>query len=263
MVKIDALVDLFFKDLPWEQRVEKIAECGYHYIETWGGGDAAQLQALATGGKNCGVELVSIVMNFATANDIAPIRRENLKNFIEQMDRYSDNALAAGCRQGIVTAGQSVGGRNYQEQRTALIIALREAGELMAKKGFQLNLEMLNTEVDHPGYFLSSPQDGVAIVKEVGLNNVKVLYDIYHMGIMTGNLAVFIEQNIEWIGHFHSAGIPGRHELFNGETNYPFLLKKIEEAGYQGCFGLEYMPLLPCPETLVKTLEYLYPNCKK
>lgn len=263
MVKIDVLVDLFFKDLNWEQRVVKIAECGYKYIETWGGGDAAQLQALAACGKNCGVELVSIVMNGATANDIAPIRQENLQKFIERIDRYSDNALAVGCRQGIVTAGQSVGGRNYQEQRAALIHALYEAGIMMAKKGFQLNLEMLNTEVDHPGYFLDNPMDGVAIVKEVKLNNVKTLYDIYHMGIMTGNLTVFIEQNIEWIGHFHSAGIPGRHELFNGETNYPFLLEKIKNTGYYGYLGLEYMPLYPCPETLVKTMEYLSGNCNK
>ncbi len=263
MIKIDALVDLFFEDFPWEQRVEKIAECGYRYIETWGGGDTAQLQSLAAGGKNCGVELVSIVMNFATQGDVAPIGRENLARFIEQMDRYSDNALAAGCKQGIVTSGQSIGGRNYQEQRAALVHAMREAGTLMAKKGFRLNLEMLNTEVDHSGYFLNSPQEGVAIVKEIGLDNVKALYDIYHMGIMTGNLTVFIEQNIEWIGHFHSAGIPGRHELFNGETNYPFILDRIEKAGYKGYLGLEYMPLLPCPETLVKTLEYLSGNCKK
>lgn len=256
MVKIDVLVDLFFKDLTWEQRVVKIAECGYRYIETWGGGDANQLQALAAGGKHCGVELVSIVMNFATKDDVAPIRKENLQRFVEQMDCYSDNALAAGCKQGIVTAGQSVGGRTYQEQRAALILALHEAGELLAKKGFQLNLEMLNTEVNHPGYFLESPLDGVAIVKEVGLPNVKILYDIYHMGIATGNLTEFIKNNIDWIRHFHCAGIPGRHEPFNGETNYPFLLDAIEKSGYKGYFGLEYMPLLESGESLQKTLNY-------
>ena len=257
MIKIDALIDLFFKELPFEQRVEKIAKCGCKYIETWGGGDAELLKKIGDAGKQCGVELVSIVMNFANKDDVAPIRKESLQNFVEQMDRYSDNALAAGCRQGIVTAGQSVGGRNYQEQRIALINALHEAGEKVAKKGFRLNLEVLNTEVNHPGYFLAYPQEGIAIVKEIGLDNVRMLYDVYHMGIMTGNLTVFIEENIEWIGHFHSAGIPGRHELFNGETNYPFILERIEKAGYKGYFGLEYMPLLPCPETLVKTMEYL------
>jgi hydroxypyruvate isomerase len=72
---------------------------------------------------------------------------------------------------------------------------------------------------------------------------------------MGGNLTVFIENNIEWIGHFHSAGIPGRHELFNGETNYPFIAEKIENTGYDAYFGLEYIPLLESVETLTKTLD--------
>ncbi|MCK5843537.1 MAG: TIM barrel protein [Victivallales bacterium] len=255
MLKIDALVDLFFTEDELAARVAKIADCGYNYIETWKGGDATELKVMADAGKNCGVDLVSIVMNFATDAAVAPINPDNKKAFVERMDEYSDNALAAGCMQGIVTTGQSLGGKNYQEQRAALVNALREAGELVAKKNFKLNLEMLNTEVDHSGYFLDTASDGVAIVKEVALDNVKVLYDVYHMGIMGGNLTVFIENNIEWIGHFHSAGIPGRHELFNGETNYPFITEKIEKAGYDAYFGLEYMPLLESKETLTKTME--------
>ena len=257
MAKIDVLIDLFFTDLPLGRRVEQIATCGYRAIETWGGGDAAALKEMAVAGKSAGVELVSIVMNFATQDEVAPIRKENLQRFLDQMDRYSDHALAAGCHQGIVTTGQSVLGRNYQEQRAALVQAVRAAGERAAAKGFRLNLEVLNTEVDHPGYFLGSPQEGVAIVKEVGLDNVRMLYDIYHMGIMTGNLTSFITQNIQWIGHFHAAGIPGRHELFQGETNYPFILRQIDEVGYAGHVGLEYFPQLPCPETLIQTKAYL------
>ncbi len=257
MLKVDALIDLFFTEDDLGTQVEKIAACGYNYIETWKGGDAAELKTMADAGKNCGVELVSIVMNFATEDKVAPIDKDNRTAFLAQMDRYSDNALAAGCSQGIVTTGQSIEGKNYQEQRASLVDAMREAGELVASKGFNLNLEMLNTEVDHPGYFLDSATEGVSIVKEVGLENVRALYDIYHMGIMGGNLISFIENNIKWIGHFHSAGIPGRHELFNGETNYPFIVKAIQEAGYDRYFGLEYFPELESEETLRKTLEYL------
>lgn len=257
MLKVDVLFDVFWEDLALEKRIPKIAECGYRYMETWLGGDAGQLKTIGRIGKDNNVELVSIVMNFSTDDAVAPIRRDCLDAFLARIDEYSDNALAAGCRQGIVTAGQSVGGKNYQEQRAALVDAMRKAGTLAAAKGFRLNLEMLNTEVDHAGYFLSSPQDGVAIVKEVGLDNVKTLYDIYHMGIMTGNQTVFIRENIDWIGHFHSAGIPGRHELYNGETNYPFILDAIEKSGYRGYFGLEYLPLLESSESLRKTLDYL------
>lgn len=260
MIKINALVDLFFKELPLEKRVAEIAKTGCRYIETWKGKDAGELKKLHDAGRECEVALISIVMNFANEEKVAPIRAENLGRFMDQIDRYADNALAAGCRQGIVTAGQAVAGRTPADQRRALVAALRAAGERVASRGFKLNLEPLNTAVDHAGYFLDDPREGLAIVREVGLPNVRMLYDVYHMTIMTGNQTVFLEQNIEWIGHFHAAGVPGRHEPFEGETNYPFLLRRINAAGYDGFMGLEYMPALPCPETLVKTLEYLKLN---
>ena len=257
MLKIDALIDLFFKELPWDQRVAKIAECGYRYIETWQGGDAAVLKQMGDAGKSCGVELVSIVLNSPGDPKTAPVATENRQRFVDQIERYADHALAAGCHQGIVTTGPSVSGRSYSEQKRALVDTVRAAGERVASKGFRLNIEPLNTEVDHPGYFLSSREDSVSIVKEVALDNVRLLYDIYHMDIMFGNQTVFIEANIDSIGHFHAAGIPGRHELFEGETNYPFLAQRIARTAYKGYFGLEYMPLLESRESLTKTLAHL------
>jgi len=94
-------------------------------------------------------------------------------------------------------------------------------------------------------------------VREVGLSNVRMLYDIYHMQIMHGNQTDFITRNISWIGHFHMAGVPGRHEIFSGETDYNFVIGKAVAAGYSGHFGLEYMPALASAESLRKTAEYL------
>ncbi len=256
-LKINALIDLFFKELPLEKRVPEIAKAGYAFIETWKGGNAEELKKIHDAGKGCGVSLISIVMNFAVENEVAPIRKENLERFLERIDRYADNALAAGCRQGIVTAGQTLPERSQEEQSQALMDALRKAGEKTAKRGFQLNLEPLNTHVDHRGYFLDDPQAAVEILQTINLPNVKMLYDIYHMAIMTGNQTVFLEKNVEWIGHIHVAGVPGRHEPFNGETNYPFMLQRLQAAGYQGFIGLEYKPTLPSFESLTKTKAYL------
>ena len=256
MAKIDVLIELFFTDLPWEKRVAEIAACGYAAVETWGGKDPAMLQAIASAGRDHSVELVSVVLNFSGEDDVAPVRPENRERFLERIDRFTDHALGAGCRQGIVTTGQIAPG-GYQAQRAALVEALRAAGERAGAKEFGLNLEPLNTEVDHAGYFLDRREDAVAIVKEVGLPNVKVLYDIYHMAIMAGNQAAFLEHNLPWIGHFHVAGIPGRHEPFDGETNYPFLLAKIAAGGYDGYLGLEYKPLLSSKESLTQTRKYL------
>jgi hydroxypyruvate isomerase len=257
MLKVDVLFDVFWNEISPEERIPKIAECGYRYVETWLGGDAEQLKSIGNACKDNDINLVSIVMNFATDDTVAPVRANCLDAFLAKIDKYSDNALAAGCNAGIVTTGNLVEGMSLDEHKKNMTEALRQAGELAAEKGFNLNLEPLNTLVDHAGYYLDSREDAVEIVKEVALENVKILYDIYHMEIMTGNQIDFITKNIDCIGHFHSAGVPGRHELFSGETNYPFIMKKIEEAGYDKYFGLEYMPELESGESLRKTMEYL------
>lgn len=257
------LIDLFFRDLPMEERIEKIASCGYSSVETWGGGDAAGLSKIAEAGAEHGISLVSVVINSPNDDDAAPVRKENSKKFLERVDRYSDNALAAGCGAGIVTSGNLVEGIASAELNRNLTDCLRKAGELARGKGFNLNLEPLNTIVDHAGQYLDSREKAVGIVREVNLPAVKMLYDIYHMEIMSGNQVEFIRENIDAIGHFHSAGVPGRHELFSGETNYPFVLEKIAESGYKKYFGLEYVPLLEDAESLTKTLQYLSEKSSK
>ncbi len=252
MLKVAPLIDLFFPKQPWDTRAAQIAGCGFSFVETWQGKNPAELQQMSTNG----IQLISIVMNFGGEADVAPIRKENLPAFLERIDKMADNALSAGCKQGIVTTGQQVGGRGYQTQRAALVEALAQAGERVKARGFSLNLEPLNTEVDHAGYFLSDPADAVAVCKETGCSNVKVLFDVYHMAIMRGNLTEFLRNNIRWIGHFHTAAVPGRHEPMNGETNYPFLLSEIEKLGYDGYIGLEYMPLLESRESLLQTKKY-------
>ncbi|MCA1810307.1 MAG: TIM barrel protein, partial [Lentisphaerae bacterium] len=214
MSKLDVLIDMFFKELPWEKRVKEIARAGYQYIETWQGQDAAVLKTMQAAGRDCGVDLVSIVINSAKEDQVAPIRAENLARFLEQVDRCADNALAAGCRQGIVTTGQAVPGRSAADQRQALVAALQAAADKISGRGFRINLEPLNTVVDHVGYLLDDPLEGLAIVREVARPDVRLLYDVYHMTIMRGNQTVLIEEQLDLIGHFHAAGTPGRHEPF-------------------------------------------------
>ena len=136
--------------------------------------------------------------------------------------------------------------------------ALAEAAGIAAEADFTLLLEPLNTLVDHPGYYLDSSAEALAIVRAIGSPHLKILFDIYHMQIMEGNLLATIEKNIAWIGHFHAAGVPGRGELFDCELNYPHILARIEASGYHGAFGLEYFPALSDHnQSLRDTLAYL------
>jgi hydroxypyruvate isomerase len=103
-------------------------------------------------------------------------------------------------------------------------------------------LEPLNTHVDHAGYYLDSSVEGAELVRAINSPHLRLLYDVYHMQIMEGNVIANIEKNLDLIGHFHSAGVPGRGELFMGELNYPQILQRIAARGYKGRFGLEYFP---------------------
>ena len=79
---------------------------------------------------------------------------------------------------------------------------------------------------------------------------LKVLSAVYHMQIMQGNIIARVEEHMDVIGHFHAAGVPGRHELDDGELNYPEIMRRIDQLGYQGMFGLEYRPALAPDESL-------------
>ena len=120
-----------------------------------------------------------------------------------------------------------------------------------------VNLEALNSLVDHKGYYLDSSAVGFEIVKCVGCDNIKLLYDIYHMQIMEGNIIENITRNIDLIGHIHAAGVPGRHEPHLGENDYRFILKAVEKAGYKGFFGLEYFPSYDSRQSLADVKKYL------
>jgi len=149
-----------------------------------------------------------------------------------------------------------VPGVSKEAQLSNMLGILEEASQIAAKEDMVLLLEPLNSLVDHPGYFLASSRTGFDIVKKVDSPNLKLLYDIYHMQIMEGNILDTIRENIDLIGHFHAAGVPGRHELDKGELNYPFIVRKIDELGYRGYFGLEYFPALD-PETSLKGMKKL------
>jgi len=116
-----------------------------------------------------------------------------------------------------------------------------------------LVIEPLNVLVDHPGYYLTTSAEGFEILDEVDSPNVKLLYDIYHQQVTEGNLIATITSHIAQIAHFHVADVPGRHEPGTGEINWVNVLRAIDEAGYAGYVGLEYMPT----GATVESLEYI------
>lgn len=111
------------------------------------------------------------------------------------------------------------------------------------KKGVTLCIEILNSRVNHPGYQGDHVDYCVEIMKKVGSPRLKLLFDIYHAQIMDGDIIRRIRQHKDYIGHYHTAGNPGRHELGEDqELNYPAIMRAIADTGFDGYVGQEFIP---------------------
>lgn len=109
--------------------------------------------------------------------------------------------------------------------------------------GVILHMELLNSKVDHSDYMCDNSIWGVELCKRLGSNNFKLLYDIYHMQIMEGDIIHTIRENHKYYGHYHTAGVPGRNELDEKqELFYPPIMKAIKETGFQGYVAQEFIP---------------------
>lgn len=120
---------------------------------------------------------------------------------------------------------------------------LRLVAGAAEEAGVTLVLELLNSKVDHKDYQCDNTAWGVEVCRMVDSPNVRLLYDIYHMQIMEGNIIQNIRDSHQYFGHYHTAGVPGRHELDETqEINYPPIIRTIIDTGYTGFIGHEFVP---------------------
>jgi hydroxypyruvate isomerase len=138
------------------------------------------------------------------------------------------------------------GNRRGIDDRTGLnncAAALKEIAPVAEKAGVTLHVELLNSKVNHKDYMCDHSAWGIELVKRVGSNNVKLLYDIYHMQIMEGDVIRTIEESHAYFGHYHTGGNPGRHELDETqELNYKAIARAIADAGFTGYVAHEFVP---------------------
>ncbi len=134
-------------------------------------------------------------------------------------------------------------------------LILKEAVKIAEDNGVTLCMEMLNSKVNHPGYMCDNYPWAFELCRRVDSPRFKLLFDIYHMQIMEGDLIATIKKNIQYIGHFHTAGVPGRHELDeNQEIYYPAVMRAIVESGYEGYVAHEYTPVRDAIPSLVQAV---------
>jgi hydroxypyruvate isomerase len=172
----------------------------------------------------------------------------NHATLIKEIEATIPLAKRAGVTNVITMFGNRKAGIDEQQAIDHCVEGLSKIAPYAAENGITLCVELLNSKVDHHGYQGDSTRFGVAVAKGVGSPSVKLLYDIYHMQIMEGDVIRTIRDNIQWIGHFHTGGVPSRHDIDGTqELNYRAIATAIADLNYQGFIAHEFMPSRPDP----------------
>jgi len=235
-----------------DELFKTVAEIGYAAIELWGrGDDFEEVVGLA---RKHGLAVASMCGHAALADGLN--KRSNHDRIEDELRTSIDLAAEHGIPGLICFSGNRQPHVSEMEAIEACADGLRRVAPYAEEKGINLNMELLNSKVDHAGYQCDHTAWGVAVCERVGSPRVRLLYDIYHMQIMEGDLIRTIRENIGWIGHFHTAGNPGRHDMDDTqELNYAGICRAIADTGYDLYVGHEFSPTGDPIEALRQTFE--------
>ena len=254
-LRYSVCIDAVFRssDRSFVQAMHEVAALGYDAFEFWSWQDK-DLGEIRRASRDTGLQTAAFCTVMRNPGD-----RTQQEAYLEGVKQSVEAAQSLDCLALIMQAGweyeTAAKGIARQEHRRVLTETLCRAGELAAAGGVTLLLEPLNLRVDHPGYHLWSSEDAFDLLDKVGNPHVKLLFDIYHQQVTEGDLTSHILPNIDKIGHFHAAAVPGRGEPTDGEINYRYLFRRIAESGYGGFVGLEYMTQDEPSESLRRVWE--------
>ncbi len=182
-------------------------------------------------------------------------RRENHAECLDAVRRAIEAAAEAGFPNVITFPGNREG-MGDDEGAKNCVEGLKQVAGLAEKKKVTICIELLNSKVNHKDYMADHTAWGVEVCKAVGSERVKLLYDIYHMQVQEGDIIATIRKYKEFIGHYHTAGVPGRHEIDeNQELNYPAIMRAIVETGFAGYVAHEYGPTRDPVESLKQAIR--------
>jgi hydroxypyruvate isomerase len=236
MPALSVCVEMVFKPLPFVERLEAVAKAGYPAFEFWGWQDK-DMASIHEAKDRLGLKLAAFGVRGGTLLDPG-----NHAAFVDALGQAAEWARTLDCPNLIVTTGNTLPDVPRERQLDDLRRGLEAVAKGAQAGGVTAVVEPLNSKVDHKGYFLDHGPEAFRLVDEIGNPHLRVLYDIYHMQIMDGDIIATIEANLDKIGHFHVADVPGRHEPGTGELNYANVFRRIDATGYRGYVGLEYRP---------------------
>jgi len=246
-----------FNDLPFEQRLEKVAEAGYKNVELvgeYGKWSDAEFESANAARKRLGIRFDATAGLKHGIGD--PASRDA---FLAELEKALVPMKTLDCPAMIVLSGNVVEGLSHKEQHQSCIDGLKRAvalveGKQLAGEPVRLLLECIDPE-ENPRYFLQSAAEAIEIVRAVNHPQVQFLYDMFHEQIAEGNLIEKLEKNMDVIGLIHVADVPGRHEPGTGEINYDNVYRKLAELNYRRIAAMEFKPLGNAVAALKKARE--------
>ena len=230
------------------------ADFGYAAIELWARDDDFE-EVIATA-KQHNLAVASMAGHTSLPDGLN--KRSNHDRIEAELKTSIDLAAKHGIPGLICFSGNRQPDQSEAEAIETVAAGFRRVAPYAEEKGVNLNLELLNSKVTHPGYQCDHTTWGVAVCEQVNSPRVKLLYDIYHMQIMEGDIIRTICDNIGWIGHFHTAGNPDRNDLDDTqELNYTGICKAIAGTSYDLYVGHEFTP----KGDPIEALRQTFPIC--
>jgi len=244
-VRFAICLEMIYPELDFVERAARVRRAGFTAVEFWGWGgkDLDALRKVVDQGVS--------VAAFSGHRKGSLVDPQEWTGYTEEVRRSFEVARRLDCDRLMLLTDELLPDGSARpsrpdltpaQKRENVVRGLAALAPLADRAGITLLLEPLNTRVDHPGYFLESAREGFAIVAEVASRSIRLLYDIYHMQIMEGNVTETLRRHLPLVGHLHAADVPGRHEPGTGELHYGNILRALADAGYTGTIGFEFTP---------------------
>ena len=258
MPKLAANISMLFVEAPFLERFEAAARAGFRAVEYQYPYEfkAADIEAAARDAR------VDVVLHNMPQGDSALGERGTAclagreQRFRDDLERAIEYARVARCASLHLMAGVVPPGAERAALHATYVANLKRAAKRLDQEDMRLLIEPLS-ERTVANCFLRSSAQAVQVLDEVAAANVLLQYDLFHMQLMEGNLALTIERLLPRIGHLQIADVPGRHEPGSGEINFDFLFGHVDAIGYAGWIGCEYNPVGDTREGLKWARRYL------
>jgi hydroxypyruvate isomerase len=225
--------------LPFDQRIAKASEAGYHAVELvdeykdWGSSDFAAARQR--------FHRLNMVVDACSGINSSLCDPEQLDPLLAEVRAKLPVLSELECSRLILLTGNRVPGLSNEQLHANTVNALKRLSDATVSQNVEILLENIDP-VENPKYFLTSAAEGFQIVREVAHPRVKFLYDFFHEQIAEGNLISKLEKNLDIIGLLHVADVPGRHEPGTGEINYSSIFRKIGQLNYSHYVAMEFIP---------------------